>query len=57
VLDDPGKNTKEYLTNRAKELNDMSDAELKKLMASAREKAKAVEAQMEEDMKKDFRVK
>jgi poly(A) polymerase/tRNA nucleotidyltransferase (CCA-adding enzyme) len=57
VLDDPEKNIKKYLTARAKELNEMSDADLKKLMISAKERAKEVEAEVEEEMKKEFRVK
>lgn len=57
VLDDPQKNIKEKLTKRALELQKLSDAELKKLMANAKEKAKEVEAAEEEEMKKTFRVK
>jgi poly(A) polymerase/tRNA nucleotidyltransferase (CCA-adding enzyme) len=57
VLDDPGKNTKEYLEKRARELNDMSDAALRKLMAKAKEKEKEAEAEAEEEIKKEFRVK
>ncbi len=57
VLDDPEKNIKESLTARAKELNALTDAELQKLMASAKEKKKEAEAEEEEQIKKEFRVK
>jgi poly(A) polymerase/tRNA nucleotidyltransferase (CCA-adding enzyme) len=57
VLDDPKKNIKEKLTKRAEELNKLSDAELQKLMAKAREKKEEAEAEAEEEMKKEFRVK
>lgn len=57
VLDNPEKNIKESLTARAKELGKLSDAELQKLFASAREKKSAVEDEIEEDMKKKFYVK
>jgi tRNA nucleotidyltransferase (CCA-adding enzyme) len=57
VLDDPEKNTSEYLKNRAHELNAMTDDALKKLMVSAQEKKREVEAEADEEMKKEFRVK
>ena len=57
VLDDPEKNVKKYLTERAEALNQLSDAELKKLMISAKEKKIEVEAEVEEEMKKEFHVK
>jgi poly(A) polymerase/tRNA nucleotidyltransferase (CCA-adding enzyme) len=56
VLDDPKKNNKEHLTARAKKLNGLSDAELQKLFASAREKKRSVQGEMEDDMKKKFHV-
>ena len=56
VLDDPKKNIKEKLTARAKELGKLSDAELQKLFARAREKKTEVEGEMEEDMKRKFHV-
>ncbi len=56
VLDDPKKNTEEHLTARAKELGKLSDKELQKLFASAREKKNEVEGEMEQDMKKKFHV-
>lgn len=57
VLDDPKKNTKAYLTKRARELNKLSDAELKKLMESAKKKKEEIETEIEEEMKKEFHVK
>jgi len=57
VLDDPGKNTEEYLGDRVGELGKMSDAELKKLTTKARERKDEFEIGLEEDMKKKFYVK
>jgi tRNA nucleotidyltransferase (CCA-adding enzyme) len=57
VLDHPEKNNKEYLEKRAKELNALSDDELKELMASAKKKKEEVEEEIEEEMKKEFRVR
>jgi putative nucleotidyltransferase with HDIG domain len=56
VLDDPERNTKEYLAERAAALNALDDAALKALMARAKEKKAEVEAAEEEAMKKEFRV-
>jgi poly(A) polymerase/tRNA nucleotidyltransferase (CCA-adding enzyme) len=56
VLDDPARNTKEYLEKRAKELVKLSDAELKKLFASSKEKKEELEEDIEEDMKRKFKV-
>lgn len=56
VLDDPEKNIKELLTARAEALNQLSDAELRKLFASAQEKRKDVEVAREENIKKEFHV-
>ncbi len=57
VLDDPGKNKKETLAARAKELEGMSDGELRKLMERAKAKKEEVELAQEEEMKKEFKVK
>jgi tRNA nucleotidyltransferase (CCA-adding enzyme) len=57
VLDDPEKNTKEYLAKRVGELNKLGDDELKNLMIEARQKEKEAEKEMEEEIKKEFRVK
>ena len=57
VLENPKRNTKVYLSKRAKEFNKLSDAELKKVMLEARQKEKEAEAEAEAEMKKEFRVK
>jgi tRNA nucleotidyltransferase (CCA-adding enzyme) len=57
VLEDPEKNTPVYLKKRAKELNKLSDEELKQLMLTAREKEKEADAEVEAEIKKEFRVK
>jgi tRNA nucleotidyltransferase (CCA-adding enzyme) len=56
VLDDPEKNMKEYLAKRAEKLNKMSDDELKKLTASAKEKEKEAEEEAEAEIKRKHRV-
>jgi hypothetical protein len=56
VLDEPKRNTKEYLTKRAKELAQLSDAELGKLTESSKEKKQELEAEIEQEMKKKFKV-
>ena len=43
VLEDPSLNTEEYLENRAKKLNELSEIELKKLGEEGKEKKAAVE--------------
>ncbi len=57
VLDDPKKNIKESLAERAEKLNKKSDAELRRLMESAKAKKEEVEMAQEEEMKKEFKVK
>lgn len=57
VLDDPAKNTKEYLATRATALNKLSDEELIGIMKRAREKEAEAEAEAEAEIKKDFHVK
>ncbi len=57
VLDDPARNTREYLESRAKELGKSSDAELRKLSQKAREKKDEFEGEIEEDIKKKYHVK
>jgi poly(A) polymerase/tRNA nucleotidyltransferase (CCA-adding enzyme) len=56
VLDDPEKNTKEYLTKRAHELNALSDAELKKLAEKAKNRKNELEGEAEAEMKKQHHV-
>ncbi len=53
VLEDPAKNTRDYLLKRAGELKDKNPAELKKLGAAAVEGA---EKEREEDIKKKYHV-
>ncbi|OHA60157.1 MAG: hypothetical protein A2589_00560 [Candidatus Vogelbacteria bacterium RIFOXYD1_FULL_46_19] len=43
VLDEPTQNTKEYLLNRAKDLNELGDKELAKLAAQGKEKKSETE--------------
>jgi poly(A) polymerase/tRNA nucleotidyltransferase (CCA-adding enzyme) len=57
VLDDPEKNEKEYLSGRVKALGKLSDAQLKKLAESAKEKKSEFEEEAEEGIKKKFHVK
>ena len=57
VLDDPARNTKEYLESRVKELGKLSDVELRKLSQKAREKKDEFEGEIEEDIKKKYHVK
>lgn len=56
VIDDPSRNTKEYLEQRAKELAASSDRELQNFALKAREKAKEIEAGIEEEIKEKYRV-
>jgi len=57
VLEDPARNTKEYLVPRVKELGKLSDAALKKMMAEAKKRKSEFEEEEEEEIKKKFRVK
>ena len=57
VLDDPKKNTKDYLEKHALELNQLSEEELKKMASTAREKKDEFESGKEEEIKKRFFVK
>ena len=57
VLDDPGRNTKEYLTERMQELNKLSDEELAELRRKAQEKYHAVLEEEEQEMKARYFVK
>jgi len=56
VLDDPGKNNLDYLRNRAKELNKLSDEELQKLTEEAKKKMEEIEYKKEEETKKRYWV-
>lgn len=57
VLDDPQKNTKEFLLARMEELHKMSDEELQQLRERAVEKVEGVEQAREETIKKKYHVK
>ncbi|MFH1246687.1 MAG: HD domain-containing protein [Candidatus Liptonbacteria bacterium] len=57
VLDNPARNTKEYLEKRAKEVSSLTDAELAKLAKKARDKKDELEGDIEEEMKKKYYVK
>jgi putative nucleotidyltransferase with HDIG domain len=57
VLDDPLKNTEDVLALRIKELNALTDAELKSLAAKAREDKEEFERGVEEEIKEKFHVK
>jgi tRNA nucleotidyltransferase (CCA-adding enzyme) len=56
VLEDPEKNDRDVLVLRMKELNELDDKELKKLMESAREKKSELEGEIEEEIKKKHHV-
>lgn len=56
VLEDPEKNTREYLEDRMKELNKLSDKELKKMADKARETKDEFAEGAEEEIKKKFHV-
>lgn len=57
VLDDPTRNTKEYLERRVRELGALKDEELETLARAAREKKEEFESGLEEEMKEKYRVK
>ncbi len=56
VLEDPSRNTKEYLEERIAALGKMTDAELKKLNDAAKEKKDELQGEIEEGMKEQFHV-
>ncbi len=57
VLDDPSRNTKEYLVPRVKELGKLSDGELKKMAAAAKKRKSEFEEEEEGEIKKKYYVK
>ena len=57
VLDDPDKNTKEYLENRLIELNKLSDDELEKLSLLARERKEKLEEKEIQEIRQKYWVK
>lgn len=56
VLDDPARNTKEYLTQKTLELSKLSDKELTKLGEAGKEKREEAEAQDIKDIEKKYFV-
>jgi poly(A) polymerase/tRNA nucleotidyltransferase (CCA-adding enzyme) len=56
VLDDPERNTVAYLESRAREFQKLSDAGLQKLAAASKEKKQEMEEDIEENIKRKFRV-
>lgn len=56
VLEDPSLNTLEYLTDKTKELTKLSDAELKKIGESGKEKKEIMEEKKTEDIRKKHHV-
>ena len=57
VLDDPSRNTKEYLINKMQELNKFSDEELSELRRKAQEKYRAVLEEEEAEIKAKYYVR
>lgn len=57
VLDDPSRNTKEYLEDRVRELGKISEKELEKRAEEGRKKRDEVEDDIEAEMKKKHFVK
>jgi tRNA nucleotidyltransferase (CCA-adding enzyme) len=56
IIDDPERNIKKYLQKRAKELNALSDEELRALFAQAQAKKREAEEEIESDIKKKHHV-
>ena len=56
VLDDPNKNDKEYLSNRAEELAKLSDKELENISEQARSKKNELEEKIDENIKRKYNV-
>ena len=56
VIDDPSKNDRAHLERRAQKLNELTDAELKKLAKKAKNAAEEFESGAEERMKKKYSV-
>lgn len=57
VLDDPMKNTDEYLTNRAQEMSKLSDDDLKKLGVAGKEKKEGIDEAEIAEIRKRHGVK
>lgn len=57
VLDEPKRNTKKYLKNKAEELGKLQEEELSKLTQKAREKGQEFEKAVDEEVKEKYWVK
>ena len=57
VLDDPKRNTKDYLIGRIKALGQLSEKELSGLAGKAKESAAEVQRRIDEELKKKYFVK
>jgi len=57
VLDNPKKNSREFLEEKIKDLNELKDSELKKISEAAKDKKDEFESGLEEDIKKKYYVK
>jgi len=57
VLDNPEKNSREFLEEKIKDLNELKDSELKKISEAAKDKKDEFESGLEEDIKKKYYVK
>lgn len=57
VLDDPSKNSKEFLIKEIKRLGEFSDQELEKMYQKSQEKYKAILQEEEEKLKRKHRIK
>lgn len=57
VIDDPAKNTREYLESRIKELGDLSDDELTRIAQAAETRVEMREDEREGQMKAKYFVK
>ncbi|MDP3800380.1 MAG: HD domain-containing protein [bacterium] len=57
VIDDPERNNREYLLNRMKELNDLSESELIKLAEAGKEKLEEEREKEDEGIKERYYVK
>ena len=56
VLDDPKKNEKEYLIEKAKKLNKLSDKKLQELSETAKGKKEEIEEKIDESIKRKYNV-
>ena len=57
VIEDPKRNEKEYLENKTKELNGLSEKELQRLFEKARESKTEFEGEIEKEIKRKYYIK